>query len=65
MKIFYNGELMEVTAESLDGLLRELNLEGQAVATAVNGDFVPRSLRAEKLLIENDHVEVVAPMQGG
>ena len=65
MKIFYNGEPMEVAAERLDGLLHELGLEGQAVATAVNGDFVPRSLRAEKLLIENDHVEVVAPMQGG
>ncbi len=65
MKIFYNGDLLEVQSTTLDSLLVELGLEGQAVATAVNGDFVPRSLRTQQSLNEEDRIEVVAPMQGG
>lgn len=65
MKIFYNGEPREVQSTTLDSLLVELGLEGQAVATAVNGDFVPRSLRTQQSLNEEDRIEVVAPMQGG
>ncbi|MCD8513154.1 MAG: sulfur carrier protein ThiS [Nitrincola sp.] len=65
MKIFYNGDPREVQSTTLDSLLVELGLEGQAVATAVNGDFVPRSLRTQQCLNEEDRIEVVAPMQGG
>ncbi len=65
MKIFYNGDPREVQSTTLDSLLVELGLEGQAVATAVNGDFVPRSLRTQQSLNEEDRIEVVAPMQGG
>ncbi|MFN3879865.1 MAG: sulfur carrier protein ThiS [Nitrincola lacisaponensis] len=65
MKILYNGEALETGANNLSELLHELNLTGQAVATAVNGDFVPRSLRGQTPLHEQDRIEVVAPMQGG
>lgn len=65
MKILYNGEVRDTQAVNLVDLLIELNQDGQSVATAVNGDFVPRSLRSEKTLTEHDRIEVVAPMQGG
>ena len=35
------------------------------VATALNGAFVPKRLRAETPLREGDRIEIVAPRQGG
>ena len=35
------------------------------VATALNGDFVPVTLREQTVLQAGDQLEVVAPMQGG
>ncbi|WP_170525557.1 sulfur carrier protein ThiS [Ruegeria arenilitoris] len=64
MKIVLNGEPREVNAETLSGLLTECGFSGR-VATAVNEEFVPSSLRIAHKLSEGDRVEVVAPMQGG
>jgi sulfur carrier protein len=35
------------------------------VSTAVNGEFVAAHARAHTALADGDHVEVLAPMQGG
>ncbi|WP_170340738.1 sulfur carrier protein ThiS [Ruegeria arenilitoris] len=64
MKIVINGEPREVRAETLGELLAECGFSGR-VATAVNEEFVPSSLRIAHKLAEGDRVEVVAPMQGG
>ncbi|WP_171097477.1 sulfur carrier protein ThiS [Ruegeria sp. HKCCD7255] len=64
MKIVLNGEAREVQAETLSDLLDECGYSGR-VATAVNEDFVPSSLRIALKLVDGDRVEVVAPMQGG
>lgn len=65
MKITVN-DVPETCADgtTLAELLRE---RGQAtgVAVAVNGEFVPRSGYAKRVLREGDAVDVVAPMQGG
>jgi sulfur carrier protein len=47
------------------GLLQQLELQGAAVAVAVNGRFVPRSTYAEHTLEPGDRIELVAPMAGG
>jgi sulfur carrier protein len=65
MQIVLNGKPCEVAGASLDGVLEELGYQGAKVATAVNGGFVARGLRAETRLREGDRVEVIAPMQGG
>ena len=39
--------------------------EGQKIAVAVNGAFVPRSEYGLRKLVLNDCVDVVAPVQGG
>ena len=64
MKIVLNGEAREVVAETLAALLEECGFSGR-VATAVNEDFVPSSLRVGHQLNDGDRVEVLAPMQGG
>jgi sulfur carrier protein len=65
MKIVLNGEPREVRAPSLREALDELGFGGAAVATAVNGRFVPAPSRAATPLVEGDRVEVLAPRQGG
>ena len=64
MKITLNGEPRDVAADRLAAALAELGFEG-AVATAVNGDFVPAAQREGHALAEGDRVEVLAPRQGG
>ncbi|WP_209598965.1 sulfur carrier protein ThiS [Ruegeria sp. HKCCSP351] len=64
MKIVLNGETRDVSAETLSDLLLECGFSGR-VATAVNEDFVPSSLRIGHKLTDGDRIEVVAPMQGG
>ncbi|EEE37478.1 thiamine biosynthesis protein ThiS [Rhodobacteraceae bacterium KLH11] len=64
MKIVLNGEALDVRAETLSELLAEREFSGR-VATAVNEEFVPSSLRIAHRLSDGDRVEVVAPMQGG
>jgi sulfur carrier protein len=65
MRIVLNGEAREVRAARLDAALEELGYRETAVATAVNGDFVPAGLRAARRLGDGDRLEVVAPRQGG
>ncbi|WP_170771422.1 sulfur carrier protein ThiS [Ruegeria lacuscaerulensis] len=64
MKIVLNGETREITALTLAEMLVECGFSGR-VATAVNEEFVPSSLRIAHELADGDRVEVVAPMQGG
>ena len=64
MKIILNGEPREVGAVTLSDLLQECGFIGR-VATAVNEEFVPSSLRIGRALEEGDRVEVLSPMQGG
>ena len=65
MKIMLNGVEREITEVTLDHALRELGYYDGAIATAVNGEFVPKNRRLEIVLGAGDRIEVVAPMQGG
>lgn len=65
MKLSINGEPREVNATVLSVVLAELGLEDARVATAVNGEFVPASQRADTVLADGDRVEILAPQQGG
>jgi len=38
---------------------------GSKVAVAINGEFVPRSQYAERLLSDQDQIDVVKPVGGG
>ena len=65
MHITVNGEPREVAAANLAEALIELDYGGAVVATALNGDFVPKRKRAETPLKDGDCIEIVAPRQGG
>jgi sulfur carrier protein len=60
-----NGERLDTDARTLAELVAGEGFAETAVATAVNGAFVPREARAATLLTQNDKVEIVAPRQGG
>lgn len=65
MQIDVNGVTFTVLARSLAEVLIELGFDGAALATAVNGIFVPAAARAGTVLQNGDRIEVLAPMQGG
>ncbi|GAC1670159.1 MAG: sulfur carrier protein ThiS [Steroidobacteraceae bacterium] len=65
MKILVNGAWRDTGASDLASALQELGYGDSVVATALNGEFVPTSSRPRARLAEGDHIEVLAPMQGG
>lgn len=65
-KITLNGEPREVEeGATLADLVAALGQAPQALATAVNGEFVPRSARATVPLREGDAVFTFQPITGG
>ncbi|MEM6903018.1 MAG: sulfur carrier protein ThiS [Pseudomonadota bacterium] len=65
MKITVNGNPHELEAATLGAALTALGYSDATVATAVNGQFVPGTARANHTLHDGDSIEVLAPMQGG
>jgi sulfur carrier protein len=63
--VLVNGERTETGAASLGELVAQLGYGEGQVATALNGNFVPRQARADITLTSGDKVEIVAPRQGG
>ena len=65
MKIEVNGEARAISAATVAEALAELGWRDARVATALNGDFLPKAVRETTALTEGDRLEVLAPMQGG
>jgi len=66
MMITVNGEPRTVEENaSLADLVSALGQPPQALATAINGDFVPRTAREGTRLREGDAVFTFQPIQGG
>ena len=65
MRIQVNGELREVEAATILGLVEELGLDVRKVAVERNLEIVPRSLHATTALAEGDRVELVQFVGGG
>ena len=65
-QITLNGESKQLQpGATLADLIASLNERPQALATAVNGDFVPRDARAQTLLNDGDAVFTFQPITGG
>jgi sulfur carrier protein len=65
MRIHFNGKALDVAAATLGALLRELDYEDGAIATALNRNFVRKTERGKTALKEGDAVEILVPRQGG
>ena len=63
--IVVNGKEAETEARTLAELVAGQGFAEGEVATALNGEFVPRQARAATQLAQGDRVEIVAPRQGG
>ena len=65
MRILVNGEPQETQGRTLAELCAALGYGDAKIATALNGNFVPATRRAQTVLHDDDRVEIVAPRQGG
>jgi sulfur carrier protein len=65
MKLVVNGEELDIEAVTLATALAALELKDATVATALNGEFVPKRAREATPLRDGDRIEIVAPRQGG
>lgn len=65
MKIQLNGEIQEISASNVSGLLTELKLESRMIAVERNMEVVPKSAYTSTALLENDRIEIVHMIGGG
>ena len=66
MNITLNGETRAVeSGATLADLVASCTEEPKSLATAVNGEFVPRDVRAQHQLREGDAVFTFQPITGG
>jgi sulfur carrier protein len=67
IEIQINGDTRQLDEHhsTLAQLVEQLGLAPAALATAVNGDFVPRTLRASCRLQPGDVVTTFQPITGG
>ena len=60
-----NGRVEQTCARTLQDWVQALDLPAQALATAVNGEFVARTARAGCVLAEGDQIFTFQAIQGG
>ncbi|TGN07093.1 sulfur carrier protein ThiS [Leptospira ilyithenensis] len=65
MKVEFNGKILNTTATTLAELLSEQKIDPTCIASAMDGEFVPRSRYNNTLLREAAKLEILSPMQGG
>jgi len=66
MQITVNGENKEFPPEtSLSELLKSFDFDERYVAVELNREIVPRAQFSEKLLLEDDILEIVTFVGGG
>jgi sulfur carrier protein len=63
--VVVNGQPEHTSARSLQAWVDALDVPPAALATAVNGRFVPRALRGEQALAEGDAIMTFQPIEGG
>lgn len=65
MKATINGEVREVSAETLEELLRGLRVPASGTAVAINGRVVPKTQHATYRVGEGDRIEIIVAVAGG
>jgi sulfur carrier protein len=63
--VVVNGTPEATPARTLQAWVEARGVLPASVATAVNGQFVPRSLRAQQPLTEGDTILTFQPIEGG
>jgi sulfur carrier protein len=63
--ITLNGQALQTEAANLAALIEQLGQQPQALATAVNGEFVARAARSARQLADGDAIYTFQPITGG
>ena len=63
--LLVNGTAQTTTARTLAQWVEQQGQSPQTVATALNSEFVPRGLRAQRLLADGDTLVTFQPIEGG
>lgn len=63
--IHVNGEPHTTTATTLHDWVQAQGAAPESLATAVNGQFVPRTARTDTVLRPGDHILTFQPITGG
>ena len=63
--VLVNGLAEQTTASTLQDWMQARGLAANALATAVNGDFVARAARGDCVLAEGDQIFTFQAIQGG
>jgi sulfur carrier protein len=63
--VVVNGNPESTTARTLQAWVDARGMLPATLATAVNGQFVPRSLRGQQPLTEGDFILTFQPIEGG
>jgi sulfur carrier protein len=65
-RVLVNGEACDIEpGTTLEALLDRLGFAPPSVATAIDGQFVPRHQRASRVLREGDRITCFQPIVGG
>lgn len=65
LSVCVNGEAHATTATTLHDWVLAQGSTPESLATALNGQFVPRSQRATTALRAGDHIQTFQPITGG
>lgn len=66
MHLSVNGEKRELlNVNVVNDVLTQLGYDAGKIALAINGEFVPRSQYAIRVVNEGEALDIVAPVQGG
>lgn len=66
INISVNNESKQLaTNTSLSDAITQWGFGETKIAVAINGDFVPRSTYAEKIILAGDKIDIVKPVGGG
>ncbi len=63
--VVVNGAPQQTTARTLAQWIDAQGLQPDAMATALNGQFVPRAMREQQVLAEGDAIVTFQPIEGG
>ena len=65
MNLTVNGKAQDTQAKTVQQLVEQFGLAGQAVAVELNQKVVPRKLHGQTLLSDGDVIELVQLVGGG
>ena len=66
MQVFLNGKKINVDNNlTAQQLLYEMGYQDKRIALEINGEVTPKSQYSNKIIVENDNVEIIAAIGGG